>query len=138
MAVTIDGTTGITTTTITATSGTVTTPATGDNDTSIASTAFVNAMSLGVGQTWTDVKTTPGRLLGTTYTNSTGKPIAVSFSITNASGGNAFITVSGVTVAVGTGTTTNNGTSAIVPNGATYVCNGTVAGSTLNAWAELR
>lgn len=40
--------------------------------------------SLGVSQTWQDVKAS--RSLGTTYTNSTGKPIQVSVSISNSSG----------------------------------------------------
>jgi hypothetical protein len=55
-----------------------TTATAGTNTTQLATTANVYASSLGWGQTWQDV--TGSRAAGTTYTNSTGKPIFVSVS----------------------------------------------------------
>lgn len=83
----------------------------------------------GEGQTWQDVAAS--RVSGTTYTNSTGKPIQVSIStVWSASN----ITVGGVIIA-SPSTTQINGFSFIVPNGATYVVTGLTAGF---RWAELR
>lgn len=94
--------------------------------------------SIGVGQTWTNVA--GSRTAGTTYTNSTGKPIMVVGS-SGQSGGTGSTTtgiVNGVTV----GTTTiganfsTSSISMIVPNGATYSFTMTYdAGKT---WSELR
>lgn len=57
----------------------------GDDTTRLANTSFVqsalrNAVSLtlGVGQTWQDVRTS--RAANTTYTNTTGRPIVVTLS----------------------------------------------------------
>lgn len=98
--------------------------------------------ALGLGgsaQTWTDVKTTPGRALNTTYTNTTGKPIAVSIQTTNTGIAQAVLTVGGVAVY---GTSPGTGTSgftmvvsAIVPNGATYIASNT--NQTLDHWREM-
>ena len=94
------------------------------------------AQTLGVGQTWKDVKTTPGRVQGTTYTNSTGRPITVSISFNAINGANT-LTVSGVAVARA-GVTPGNGSAcltAIIPNGATYSVDGS---NGIALWAELR
>lgn len=84
---------------------------------------------LGVGQTWQNVLAS--RSSGTTYTNSTGRPIAVSVR-TGTGGGSSAITVAGVVVAQ----TANDFTQSlftVVPAGATYVVSGSIS-----MWAELR
>lgn len=95
-------------------------------------------MPLGVGQTWQNV--TASRAYGTTYTNSTGRPILVALSVTPAGAGSQNVTcfVSGVnimTIATTNGSAAGNGTF-IVPAGATYSL--TATNSTLVNWSELR
>ena len=93
---------------------------------------------LGVGQTWQDVKTTPGRAVNTTYTNSTGKPIEV--MITYSSGANVDIHVgpTGSTIAIATtnGASTTDVLSFTVPAGHEYKWNS--ASGTILKWSELR
>ncbi len=123
MAMTIDGTAGIT-----------------YPDGAVQPTAGV-----GINQTWQNV--TASRASGTTYTNTSGRPIEI---IVRASGtstvnaGSLNVIVSGLTLGVCT-LSESNGTqwngltqtiSVIVPNGATYSC--TVTNGTINQWAELR
>ena len=122
------------------------TPTTGDNDTSIATTAFVNAQinSTGLGgssQTWTNV--TGSRASATTYTNSTGKPIYVSIIIQSAGSGSysGGLTVNGSLVDYQVQYTANPGyhtsLKAIVPPAGTYsLTNLSVA--TISNWWELR
>lgn len=99
--------------------------------------ALASMSSVGYGQTWQTL--TGSRVGGTTYYNTTGKPIVVSFNIgtsgSNASGtftvgGNA--TWTGSTIAAGV---SQSGT-VLVPVGASYVL--TVSTGTLSAWYELR
>jgi hypothetical protein len=93
-----------------------------------------------VGQTLTNY-TSSGRSIGTTYTNSTGKPIAVMMS-PNASGG--LITtaqIDGNTVAVVQNTPSGGGGTApfflMVPNGSTYaIING--SNTSIAYWYEWR
>jgi hypothetical protein len=103
------------------------------------STNSTNA--IGYNQTWQDV--TGSRSVGTTYTNSTGKPIMVAITYVATSSGDygGNIDVGGVRVATANDYAANSGyittVSAIVPNGSTY------AGSynrhvTLQSWVELR
>jgi len=107
---------------------------------------------IGVGQTWTDVKTSPGRVSGTTYTNSTGKPIQVFVSVNSNGGGNSntnasVAVVSGVTIST-INTAESSGFynlphihSFIVPNLGTYsVTNTAGSGQTMTflSWTELR
>ena len=118
----------------------VPTPASTDNSTKAASTAYARAIDLGVDQTWQDVKTTPGRVAGTTYTNSTGKPIQVAITCTGTQSQNATLVVGGVNV-MQTGIGTSNvawlgNVSGVVPIGATYSL--VVVGATLSLWTELR
>ncbi|MFW9601842.1 MAG: hypothetical protein ACMV1B_05935 [Prevotella sp.] len=96
--------------------------------------------ALGYNQSWQDV--TASRALGTTYTNSTGKPIVISVAIFwyNNNAVYDYITVNGVVVAKnGTDntstTTTINQLTAIVPNGSTY---SVTALKPFKHWAELR
>ena len=91
---------------------------------------------VGVGQTWTSF-TSGTRVSGTTYTNNTGKPIVVALGASGLASG-VTIAVSGVTTAAqqnGASTSFNNSASAIVPNGATYVC---TYSPTFLFWSELR
>jgi hypothetical protein len=93
---------------------------------------------IGVNQTWQAV--TGSRAAGTTYTNSTGKPIAVSINATPTAGSStATLTVGGVAVAT-TQQTSSVGYAptifSIVPNGATYVL--TLTNFSLSTWNELR
>ena len=106
-----------------------TTQSNGDNSTKIATTAYVQNMEIGWGQTWQSV--TGSRSAGTTYTNSTGKPIQVCIGLGD-DNQSAFIIVDGVNTArfgyVNTA-------CVIVPNGSTYKIN---TGITFGTWAELR
>lgn len=94
---------------------------------------------IGVGQTWQNV--TGSRVLGTTYTNSTGKPIMVSVSYScNTANTVQGLIISDATVYAGAVdvANTSGGFSLIVPNGATYVTTTNIGVMTLVAWAELR
>lgn len=94
--------------------------------------------SLGFGQLWQDVKAS--RAAGTTYTNTTGKPIAGHVSSTQAATGGYTITVTvnGVALAYGfyAGVGAYGYADFIVPPGATYSV--TVSGGSLATWLELR
>ena len=89
---------------------------------------------IGVGQTWQDVS----RLSDVTYTNSTGKPIAISGYYSQVVGGNKSIQiiVGSVTVARADSSNENDDqVFAIIPSGNTYVVS--VSGAT-GYWRELR
>jgi len=111
--------------------------ATAANVVEVLAFAATQELSLGVGQTWQDVL--GSRSGGTTYTNSTGRTIAVSISSTFAGDGDDLtLTVGGVTVSrqtVGSGTTTQLSVFAVVPDGATYSVS---SGRSLAVWSELR
>lgn len=101
----------------------------------------VNA--LGVGQTWTTVTGT--RSLGTTFTNTTGRPIQIVVAVLNtvaASSSAVGITVAGIVtgsltvVATGGIGSQSLCVTAIVPPGATYSASGTQC--SLSTWNELR
>jgi hypothetical protein len=98
---------------------------------------------IGVGQTWQNVLSS--RSFGTTYTNSTGKPILVNvtgaLSTVGTGGANISLEVDSVVVAQSGGRNDfyviYHFVSAIVPNGSSYkVVNG--GGDVLAYWAELR
>lgn len=101
--------------------------------------ATVLGVGLGVGQTWQGVG--GSRVAGTTYTNTTGKPIVV--SVYQSGGGtnaNLSLTVGGVLVAYagnGSSQQTYQTVTAIVPNGATYVVS-VSGGQSISGWVELR
>lgn len=86
---------------------------------------FSNGLSqdipaVGPNQTWQAVT----RVAGTTYTNTTGRPIVVSTNCTASSSGTNTATVAGVVAAWGVVTAgggQSNWMTFIVPNGATYV-----------------
>jgi hypothetical protein len=97
--------------------------------------------SIGYGQTWQS----PARSVGTTYYNTTNKPILVSVAMQGNSastGGSVSISVNGVTTAsqsstVGgsVGLNTTMCATTIVPPGASYLAGG---GTSLVLWSELR
>jgi hypothetical protein len=142
-----NATTAATVSTTVSSGATGTTQSNGDNSTKIATTAYVQNMGIGWGQTWTDV--TSSRAFSTTYTNSTGKPIMVVVAgyATGAAGGNGGMTatVGGVTfiIARGVDTGLSQGYPAmagsfIVPSGSTYIVDPTGITNTMQSWAELR
>jgi hypothetical protein len=83
------------------------------------------AGGIGNGQTWQDV--TASRAMGTTYTNSTGKPIMlVANAVRNAASSSGIgITMNGILIPVCYGTNSDGGNEAvgsiIIPISATYV-----------------
>ena len=101
---------------------------------------FTENRGLGIGQTWQSV--TGSRTNGTTYTNSTGKPILVNVcaSCSDLDGG-LTVTVDGVLVGFSYGQQDNgsglwqNTITFIVPNLKSYVVLG---GSVIAFWVELR
>lgn len=113
---------------------------TGTDTTRAVTPAGFNAASLGYGQTWQDV--TSSRAAGTTYTNSTGKPIMVSVTSTFlGSDSGLSITVDSVLVAIGNAYANTSlggagGVTVIVPAGSTYSV--ALSHSNLYSWAELR
>lgn len=98
--------------------------------------ALVAMQSLGYGQTWQSVT----RVAGTTYYNTTGKPIKAAFSIITTSGANqGSIQVAGNTIY-----SWNNGGTVLttfveltIPPGASYIYNNTT-NSPFGGWVELR
>lgn len=142
-----NGGTGVTTSTgsgntVLSTSPTLVTPALGTPSAIVLTNATGTANSLnagiGVNQTWQDV--TASRTSGTTYTNSTGKPIMVSAYNDgyNSDLPTISLTVDGLKIAFVDSGTGVGGicVSGIVPNGSTYVITKTGVG-TLNVF-ELR
>ena len=103
----------------------------------VTGTLALQSDGVGFSQTWQNVA--GSRVLGTTYTNSTGKPIAVSVQVQSTTNGTNTIVVAGVTAAQTT-TQANLGTSlfVIVPPGATYVVDNNQATKSVGLWAELR
>lgn len=98
---------------------------------SVTSTQLATAVQpIGVGQTWQNVL--GSRASGTTYTNSTGRPI---FVCVNAAQWFSSVVVNGVSVAV-TGSSNSVTASFVVPSGGTY--SATVGAGSINVWAELR
>lgn len=81
---------------------------------------------IGVNQTWQDL--TASRASGVTYTNSTGKPIYLRIGSSQA--GN--IIIDGITTG-STSSSASSTTSALIPNGSTYLRNGIFSN-----WSELR
>ena len=127
---------GTTTISLPATSGTVVT--TGDNGTITQGMLATAASSIGVGQTWQNVYAS--RAVGTTYTNSTGKPIGVAISYTCS----VASTVQGLTIngqsvyCAGSEIGNGSGFFLIVPDGNTYAFLTNGGTITIITWNELR
>lgn len=99
--------------------------------------AHMNANALGWGQTWQDV--TGSRASGTTYTNSTGRPIMVAVTAGSGTSSSVIVIVAGAEIVrqllqVG-GAAFQASASFIVPHGETYAVS--VSPSIAN-WRELR
>jgi hypothetical protein len=110
---------------------------TGDSGTITQGMLATAASSVGVGQTWQ----APSRAIGTTYTNSTGKPIVVTITASCTQGFTVQgLLINGATVYAGSVNVANAafGFSLIVPNGATYVTTTNAGTLSLVSWAELR
>lgn len=95
----------------------------------------LNDQAFGVGQAWQNV--TSSRASGVTYTNNTGKPIAVSITLTDFGGSNYLVYVDGVLVINiwDYGSSGANHSFFIVPTGASYSIS---TGNKLELWSELR
>jgi len=101
---------------------------------------------IGVGQTWTDVA--GSRAVGTTYTNTTGRPIQVQVCSYSGVGNNQVrLTVGGLVVSsfkdndyyTASAITPHSVTNmAIVPAGSTYSITNSNTGTTIQNWVELR
>ncbi|APW38957.1 hypothetical protein RD110_18550 [Rhodoferax koreense] len=106
--------------------------------------AMIGAKAIGVGQTWQNLL--GSRAINTTYTNTTGRPITVSATVTGTvASSTVFVswTVAGVnSIAANgsiTGATPGNTSlhaTAVVPAGATYQL--VVTQGSLSFWNELR
>lgn len=100
--------------------------------------ALAALSSLGYGQAWQNL--TGSRSYGTTYYNTTGRPILVCITSTSGVTGGTAIVVNGVQAGRAFD---NNGQiqtfcSAVVPPGASYVATLLGSGGYLNSWSELR
>ena len=99
---------------------------------------LATSAAFGIGQIWQNV--TSGRTLGTTYTNSTGKPIGIFVSTSTNQNGYLTATVGGVVVGTSNMSYFNNSSCQlffIVPPGATYKIDG-VGVATLTYFSELK
>jgi len=102
-------------------------------------TAWVSStnLAIGVGQTWQNV--TSSRTAGSTYYNTTGKPIMVNAYLSDGESRTGSLTVDSIVVAVAIshGAGGSSATmSAIVPNSSSYIVN--ASGGSIAMWAELR
>ena len=100
-----------------------------------ATTATNCTNAIGYNQSWQNM--TSGRSLGTTYTNSTGKPIAIYISRNNTGNNTYQILINGTAIGYVNCYGTNSGAEVIVPSGSTYSATVGGAGS-LITWFELR
>jgi hypothetical protein len=100
--------------------------------------ALAAMSSLGYGQTWQAFTVGSTRLIGTTYYNTTGKPIYIYVGSPYNSGA-VTITVNGVTAAQQYSSSLNVQASAgsVIPPSSSYVITGTAAASG-SYWSELR
>ena len=96
--------------------------------------------SIGYGQTYQDVHAS--RAFGTTYYNTTGKPIFINVAGSwSAGGGNITITINGITnsdAAYGAFNVTQGTASALIPIGASYSIGMAGGTASILAWYELR
>lgn len=108
-----------------------------DRATSLATFTGRASYSLGEGQTWQNL--TGSRAQGTTYTNTSGRPIMVAAQLTLNAGQICSLVVSSVTVdfvANPTSGALSVTVGTVVPAGGTYVAIN--SGGSLNTWSELR
>ena len=104
--------------------------------TGLTGTATGLVAGIGVGQTWQDVKAS--RALGTTYTNTTGRPIEVFLAVYATGAHGLTLTISGVVLLANATSTLAASLSAIIPPGGTYVAADGGSSPVIDKWAELR
>lgn len=99
--------------------------------------ALTAMSSLGYGQTWQDVQAS--RSLGTTYYNTTNKPIVIHVRMTSSASSEARIQINGMDF-FGTGAPAGLGvvSNAIVPTGGSYVVTISAGTPSVIEWNELR
>lgn len=99
---------------------------------------MAGSSGLGVGQSWQNVAAS--RVIGTTYTNTTGKPIAVQAGILSTTVGTQYLAINGINTYGATAAVSGVGFSfGIVPPGGTYVITRDGGGTqSLMMWAEMR
>lgn len=113
----------------------------GNNTVALGGTIAAPETGIGTNQTWLNL--TSSRVKGTTYTNSTGRPIQiiVTCNLQGISQASMTLTVNGIAIAMmgqntaGLGTGVWTPLTAILPAGATYVVTGS---GSIHSWAELR
>lgn len=92
--------------------------------------AFTSLQSIGYGQTWQTFTVGTQRISGTTYYNTTAKPICVVVTI---GGGTAAFVIDAVSIVPSTSNTQVPMTF-IIPTGSTYSC----TNASIQFWRELR
>lgn len=107
-----------------------------------ATTQSTAAVSIGLGQTWQNMLSPSVlRAIGTTYTNSTNKPICVyAWTSAGTTGGGIQITIGSV-VLPATYSSSSNTTwviQAIIPPSTNYTISRISGSDALAGWAELR
>ena len=103
-----------------------------------AATAGAALGAIGVGQTWQNL--TGSRVLATTYTNSTGRPIMINVGLNTTTANTALLTIGSLTLAgssYGVAATNCTFVTGIIPSGSTYSVTNTGSAS-INQWLELR
>lgn len=110
-------------------------PSNTDDSKKLVTTELLRDLALGVDQTWQVLS--GSRALGTTYTNTTGKPIAVAVGISAAGQGSSAVLYVDNQVVDSTASyaAIDVWVKGVIPVGATYRV---ASGSTLAAWRELR
>jgi hypothetical protein len=97
---------------------------------------FNAGLPIGVGQTWQNV--TGSRVLGTTYTNSTGRPIFVAIGAVGVVA-IAQLTINSINCGqVGTSGGVRAPLTGVVPSGGTYYVSSVTGTASVESWAELR
>lgn len=101
---------------------------------------WADSGAIGVGQTWTQFVVGTTRVKGTTYTNTSTKPIQVIIAVGANASADTFFYINGVVVhqlyVATTAASSIAIATAIIPVGSTYAVTGGVAG--LSTWWELR
>jgi len=112
----------------------VPTPTNGDSTTKVATTAFVLANTM-TSSAW--VNKTGTRAIGTTYTNTSNKPIMVAVKYTSGGSGN-YVNLTTQVVVISQATSYTSGitiiASGVIASGQQYVVN--ASGGALQAWYE--
>ena len=122
-------------------SGNLVAPSTSGNVLTSNGTTWTSSsrIGVGIGQSWQNV--TSSRAIGTSYTNSTGSPIALSIQLSQASGSVVQLTINGSVVIAAQGCTDLNNHSmmySIIPNGDSYSLSVVGGSNSIQAWHELR